>query len=221
MPKRTESSPNATRQKLLEAGVELFRARGYGGTTIDDICKAAGVTKGGFFHYFASKDEVANAALAEFGEARRELFREAPFRKLDDPLDRLFARLDFEKSLIASSGKMKGCLAGMLAQELALNRDEFQVACRDYFERAAEDWMTDLAAAKAAYAPQAGFDPRGVALFYLGISQGSQILAKSFGSNEVRLANIEQFRTYLSCLFRVGSADRAGQKHKAAISIDA
>jgi len=100
---------------------------------------------------------------------------------------------------------------------LALSRSEFRTACREYFDRVADDWAKDLAAAKAFYAPQASFDPRAVALFYLGIGQGSQILSKSFGNNEVRLANIEHFRTYLSCLLGVGTGSRAGQKRKAHI----
>jgi len=215
MSKRSSSSAVSTRSKLLDAGVELIRARGYNGTTVDDICTAAGVTKGGFFHYFESKEEVAEEALAAFSEARTELFRTAAFREIADPLERIFARLDFEKSLIDSSAKTKGCMAGMLAQELALSRSEFRMACREYFDRAADDWAKDLAAAKALYAPQTSFDPRGVALFYLGIGQGSHILSKSFGNNEVRLANIEHFRTYLSCLLGVGAAHRAGQKRKA------
>lgn len=218
MPKRSPSSSATTRHKLLEAGVELIRARGYNGTTVDDICTSAGVTKGGFFHYFDSKDDVAGAALAAFDEARTELYRTAPFRQIPDPLERVFARLDFEKSLIDSSTKTKGCLAGMLAQELALNRSEFRTVCREFFDKWADDWAKDLAAAKAKYAPQASFDPRAVALFFTSISQGSHILSKSFGNNEVRLANLEQFRTYLCCLFGVGSASSAGQKRKSSIS---
>jgi TetR/AcrR family transcriptional repressor of nem operon len=49
----------ATKRKLVEAGIKLVRAQGYNATTVDDICAAAGVTKGGFFHYFKSKEELA------------------------------------------------------------------------------------------------------------------------------------------------------------------
>ena len=37
-----------TKRKLVDAGINLMRARGYSATTVDDICAAAGVTKGGF-----------------------------------------------------------------------------------------------------------------------------------------------------------------------------
>jgi TetR/AcrR family transcriptional repressor of nem operon len=214
MPKSSSSSSPATRSKLLDAGVEIIRHRGYNGATVDDICQAAGVTKGGFFHYFDSKDDLAEAALATFDEARTELFREAAFRRVADPLERVFARLDFEKSQIDGLAKSKGCLAGMLAQELALSRDQFRTACRDFFARRADDFAQDLAAAKALYAPQASFDPRGVALFFVGIMQGSHILAKSFGNNEMRLMSLEHFRTYLRSLFGGEAAQRGARRGK-------
>ncbi len=59
---RTHDSA-ATRTKLLEAARDVIRGQGYAATTVDDICKAAGVTKGGFFHHFASMDALAKAAL--------------------------------------------------------------------------------------------------------------------------------------------------------------
>ena len=71
-----------TKRKLVDAGVKLMRARGFNATTVDDICSAAGVTKGGFFHYFKSKDEIARAAVTRFHEGKAMDFQDAPFRKL-------------------------------------------------------------------------------------------------------------------------------------------
>src|SRR5260370_1381794 len=84
-----------TKRRLVDAGVNLMRARGFNATSLDDICSTAEVTKGGFFHYFKSKDEIARAAIAEFADAKARSFQNAPFRKLKDPLDRVFGRLDF------------------------------------------------------------------------------------------------------------------------------
>jgi TetR/AcrR family transcriptional repressor of nem operon len=211
----SKSPVRSTRRKLIEAGVELMRARGFNGTTVDDICQAAGVTKGGFFHYFESKEEVAEVALATFDEARNELYRQASFRQVAEPLERVFGRLDFDRELI-EAGTSKGCLAGMLAQELAASRKEFRSPCHDFFARRADDFAADLTAAKTAHAPQADFEPRSVATFYLAIVQGSHILAKTSGDSEVRLENLEHFRTYLRGLF--GMAEDRGKKRHAGTS---
>lgn len=45
-----------TKEKILEAGMELFSQKGYDATSIQEICEKAGVSKGAFFHYFPSKE---------------------------------------------------------------------------------------------------------------------------------------------------------------------
>ena len=51
------------RAQLLDAAVNVIRAKGYSAATVDDICRSAGVTKGGFFHHFESKEELAVSAV--------------------------------------------------------------------------------------------------------------------------------------------------------------
>ena len=193
-----------TKRKLLDAGIELMRARGYNATTVDDICSTAGVTKGGFFHYFKSKDEIARAALTRFHEGKVKDYEEAPFRKHADPLDRVFGRLDYvEKASGGTGHTTKGCLIGVFAQEMAFANPELRNVCQGFFTKIAEDFSRDLADAKAAYAPKAKFDPKKLAMLYVSVVQGSLMMAKAAGSNEVLRDNIEQFRSYLKSLFGV------------------
>ncbi|WP_018133302.1 TetR/AcrR family transcriptional regulator [Effusibacillus pohliae] len=44
--------------QLIKTAVRLFEERGYAGTSVQDIVSAAGVTKGAFYHYFTSKEDV-------------------------------------------------------------------------------------------------------------------------------------------------------------------
>ena len=153
------------------------------------------------------------AALAHFHEDRMKSYEDAPFRKLADPLDRVFGRLDFVKASVGGDHHVtKGCLIGMFAQELAVTNPEIGGVCQNYFSRMVRDFSHDLAEAKAAHAPAAKFDPKGLAQFYLSIVQGSLMLAKIAGNNEVLHDNIEQFRSHLKCLFGSGRiAKPAGQ----------
>lgn len=70
------------REKILDAAARLFREKGYDGVGIADIMKAAGLTHGGFYGHFASKDDLiaqANCrASAEFLPAFQELARRSP-----------------------------------------------------------------------------------------------------------------------------------------------
>jgi TetR/AcrR family transcriptional regulator len=77
-----ELGPRARRtiELVLEATKEVFLARGYGGTSIDDIARAAGVSRASFYTYFPSKRDAllavgadASAAFEVVVDALREL----------------------------------------------------------------------------------------------------------------------------------------------------
>ncbi len=53
----------STRQKILDSSVELFGERGFGSTGIVDIVERAGLTKGAFYHHFATKEAAAAAII--------------------------------------------------------------------------------------------------------------------------------------------------------------
>lgn len=52
------------RRNILEAASRLFRAKGYEAVTVSEVMKAAGLTHGGFYGYFASKDDLVAQSLA-------------------------------------------------------------------------------------------------------------------------------------------------------------
>jgi TetR/AcrR family transcriptional repressor of nem operon len=191
-----------TKRKLVDAGVKLMRTRGFNATTVDDICAEAGVTKGGFFHYFKSKQDIATAAVTRFQEGKVRDFLNAPFRKLADPLDRVFGRLDFAKEAAGGHSRLtKGCLIGVFAQELSFTNPALRDVCNELFIRVAKDFEADLAEAKALHAPKSDFDPKRLAMLYVSIIQGSLMLAKASGSNDALLENIEQFRHHVEGVF--------------------
>src|SRR5215467_15538476 len=98
---RTRSSDQAdARTRLLDAAMRVIRQQGYSATTVDDICGAAGVTKGAFFHHFASKQDLGVAAATHFGQMAARLFGSAPYTEFADPLDRLLGYIDFRSALL-------------------------------------------------------------------------------------------------------------------------
>src|SRR5690349_21985921 len=67
--KVTREQAAANREKILEAAAMLFRKHGFDGIGVADIMKAAGLTHGGFYGHFASKEDLAAEACAQ---ARRD-----------------------------------------------------------------------------------------------------------------------------------------------------
>jgi AcrR family transcriptional regulator len=50
-----------TRGRLLQAAVDLYSAKGFGGASVEDVCRRVGVTKGAFYHHFESKAHLIMA----------------------------------------------------------------------------------------------------------------------------------------------------------------
>lgn len=61
MPKINEEKKQLRRELIVKTALECFSKNGYSKTTMDDIVKASGVSKGGIYTYFKSKDEVFKA----------------------------------------------------------------------------------------------------------------------------------------------------------------
>ena len=110
------ASENA-REKLIASATELIRRNGYVATTVDEICAAAGVTKGAFFHHFASKEVLAETCLDLWRQQFAELLAGTPFQSVADPVERLVAAMDFFIRLFSNPQAVKSCLAGTVAQE--------------------------------------------------------------------------------------------------------
>jgi len=62
------STEQSTKQKLQNTALDLFSREGYDKTSIDAIVKKAGVSKGAFYHYFTTKEEVLEGILTNFAE---------------------------------------------------------------------------------------------------------------------------------------------------------
>lgn len=60
------------KHELVGIAANLLRSKGYSGTSIDDIAKACGLTKGSLYHHFSGKEELAQAALEQVHQHYRE-----------------------------------------------------------------------------------------------------------------------------------------------------
>ena len=200
---------SATKRKLLDAAMKLMVAKGFSATTVDEICAEAGLTKGSFFHYFDSKEDLTKAAVKHFHEFQQCMFDGAEFRSVADPLKRVFGRLDFIARFARNPQVPKSCLIGNLVQEIAGTHEGIRQVCESAMEAGVADFERDLAAAKIKHAPNANFEPASVARLYLTVIQGSMIMVKASRNAAVMEENVEHLRRYIESLF---AKARAGKR---------
>jgi len=81
----------ARRQALIEAAVAVFSAKGVSAASVDDIVRAAGVAKGTFYLYFATKDDAVNAVATSMVEGVADRIGAVATDPSRSPVERLLA----------------------------------------------------------------------------------------------------------------------------------
>ena len=194
------AKPNA-RAKILNAALSVIRERGYSATTVDDLCKAAGVTKGAFFHHFASKDELAVAAADYWSEMTGGFFAGAPDHQHVDPLDRVLGYIDFRKAILQGRVAEFTCLVGTMVQETYDSHPAIRDACNRSISSHAEKVEADIEAAMKLYGIVADWTAKSLALHTQAVLQGAFILAKAKGGPEIAEQSADHLRRYVELLF--------------------
>lgn len=195
-------NPHDSKRSLLDAAVRVIREKGYQATRVEDVCEAAGLTKGSFFHHFKSKEALALAAAEHWDEITGALFASAPYRTLEDPVDRLLAYIDFRKSLLRGGVPEFTCLMGTMVQEVYGTHPQLRQACEHSISGHAATVESDIAAAISKYNVQGNWTSQSLALFTQAALQGAFILAKARGGSEVAEMMIDHLRRYVELLFQ-------------------
>jgi len=195
------SAAGGARGKLLDAALAIIREQGYAGTSVDELCARAGVTKGAFFHHFPSKDSLAVVAVNRWSELSDTLFAAAPYHRFDDPLDRVLGYLDFRKAILRGDVAEFTCLAGTMVQEAYGTHPDIRDACDACIGSHAAKVESDIAEAMKLYHIRAPWTAESLALHTQAVLQGAFILAKAKGNAGVVEASIDHLRRYIELLF--------------------
>ena len=168
-----------TRERIVQAMVELMRVQGYGATGVKQLSATSGAPTGSIYHYFpGGKRMVAAAALRTTGKAYMELipFLLDPYEDLAAGVAALFtaAAEDLE-----STGWANLCPVGTVVGEVADSEPELR--------QAAAEVMTEWIEEGTAYLSRRGMDQTGAreaTLALLSALEGAFILSRGLRSAE-------------------------------------
>jgi TetR/AcrR family transcriptional repressor of nem operon len=195
------TAQHESKTKLLEATLRVVRTKGYTATRVEDVCAAAGLTKGSFFHHFKSKEDLALSAVAHWEDFTRAFFADAPYHRPADPLDRVLAYVDFRKSILTGELPEYTCFAGTIIQEAYATHPEVSAACARNVAGHARTLEADIEEAMRRHGMAGGWSAESLALHMQAVIQGSFILAKAKGGAAVAAACLDHLRRYLELLF--------------------
>ncbi|HHZ19796.1 MAG TPA: TetR/AcrR family transcriptional regulator [Firmicutes bacterium] len=186
-----------SKEKILDIALKLFVRRGYHGTSLNDIARKAGLTKGGIYHYFSSKEDLYRQVLAKYF---KEEGLPAWVMKTDQPIrDYIWSGFSWiersKKEIQGLAGSKKDdvilCYYNFL-YEATRKYPEFQRTIDTYDERKRE-WITKaMQKAQAAGEIRADISTQALAFELDALLQQLQYL--SFVNPQIK-NNPEMFRT--------------------------
>jgi TetR/AcrR family transcriptional repressor of nem operon len=186
MPWRSEHKLQ-TRQKILEAAAAAFRARGAAGVGLADVMREAGLTHGGFYAHFKSKDSLVAAALQTVNAARIARFNEAVADRR--PCSGLDAAIDIYLTSRHREHPESGCTIATLGSELAREHG----SARHQISENAEAWLDAFADhAPAAAASGRARQATGAFAAMIGGLILARIVEDSHASDDI-LADVRAF----------------------------
>jgi len=193
-----------TRERLLQTAADLIWTSSYHATGVDRICEAAGIHKGSFYHHFASKEELAIAALEDQWTRIKPRVDEV-FSPATPPLQRLvnYARMtvEMQREKQLHTGCVCGCPLYALGSEMGTLAPALQHKIQALLEvkmRYLVSAVRDAHAAGEIVAP----DPQRTAQLLIDLAEGMLMRARIMND----LKTLERFEENLLALLHTTKA---------------
>ncbi len=196
-----------TRQAILERAAQVFNVHGYSGTAMSELMRQTGLTKGGIYNHFGSKEALALEAFDFAMDAITLRFRQVLKGRVR-AIDRLLATVEIFRGMIEEPIIMGGCPI----LNTAIEADDVHPALRDRARRAMSEWhhfivrTATKGIAAGELLPET--DPEALATVITATLEGAVMLSKLYGDTTHMNRVVEHLTRYL------GSLDPAGDKMK-------
>ena len=119
---KTAKNHQVKKMELVEIAERLFVEHGYEETSIDDILKAADLSKGGFYHYFSSKEEVLRESISSLMDAVRSELETTAADPALNALDKLNVFLQKRRLLQMPKRDLSRYMAMLMKSDVGLHR---------------------------------------------------------------------------------------------------
>ena len=189
-----------TRQRLLSAGQEEVYLHGFHGTSLGAILERAGVTKGAFFHYFASKSAFGYAIVDELLAQMITAQWVTPLESSRDPLTTISAEFERGIAVLQAQRPILGCPLNNLAQEMNPLDAGFRVRTTRVFQTWRESYRSALTRGQQHRTIRATVDPGDAAHLLIAQIEGTLSLARNTQDPETLTTGAHALRGYLASI---------------------
>lgn len=179
-----------TRQRILDTASSMFHTQSYNAVGVAAICNKADVSKGSFFHFFKSKQDLALAVMDHFQLFINQQLISKAFSSSIKPLQRfddfVFALYNFQNTQTEQNGHMPGCPFGNMAMEQATQDEVLRKKAESCLNGLGNQFLQTITEAmECGVLPD--IDAKATADAMLSYIEGVQLLAKTRNDPELIL----------------------------------
>ncbi len=185
-----------TRDRIVQAAMELFWRKGYGSTSIADILETARVNSGSLYYFFKGKQELLVAVLEAYRDGIGPMLLEPSWSEVADPIEKVFALLGTYRRLLVETDFFYGCPIGSLALELHEPDPEVRQLMAANFTA----WIGAVKGCLDEAGLAAKTDTQGLAELVLSMMEGGVMQTRTHRDIGHFDRAVEQLRNYLDCL---------------------
>jgi TetR/AcrR family transcriptional repressor of nem operon len=194
-----------TRERLLAIAEAAVLAKGFAGTSIDELIAAAGITKSGFFYHFKDKAELAKALLLRYlahdQQVLDDLFGRADELN-EDPLHGFLVGLKLFAEMMANMTEVHpGCLAASFVYQDQLFNREVRELNAEGILRWRRRFRERFAAIAEKYPPREGVDLDALADMAATLIEGALILSRALRDPKIPAQQVMLYRDFVRCVF--------------------
>jgi TetR/AcrR family transcriptional repressor of nem operon len=187
-----------TRDRLIEAAMELFVYQGYAATGLAQIARKAGVLPGSLYYFFPTKEALLHATLERRKQTLYEGVLQPIWESTSDPIERVFGLLGGYRTMLEMTEFKHGCPIGNLVLEVV----ETHPLARGLLVQNFDGWLDAVeecfASAHQRLPPST--DARRLAVFVLTTMEGAVMLARAYRNFEAYDAAVVHLRDYVERL---------------------
>ena len=174
-------SKRSLREDILNAGLKVMFRSGYQGSSVRDICAAAGAPQGSFTNHFRSKEAFAQEVLDRYFANLKTVVSAALSDKSLTPRQRLKRYLDIITGRLQGANWSRGCLIGDLSLEASLQSKLLRKRLEEIFREWRTPFAQCIAEAQAGGEIDSKFNPIDLAEFLLASWEGAILRMKVEG----------------------------------------
>lgn len=194
-----------TRERILATAESIILQRGFSGTSIEEIIKNTGITKGGFFYHFEGKDDLAKNLMLRYLDQDKKFFEGLSKRAnelSDEPLQQL---LIFLKLMAESLANLPDTHPGCLVASFTYEAQQFDNNIRELNTKGVLTWrsifMDHLEKVLEKYPMKNERPLTELSDMLSSIIEGGIIMSKVLNDRHILPSQLLQYRNYIRLLF--------------------